>query len=122
MNLNHLHLHVRDRVAAEAFYGRWFGLRVRRRGACLSFLHDDAGFDLALMDDTAPAPMPAWFHLGFRLGDADAVLTLHERMRANGVEFVKPLYQDETLVSYRCADLDGHAIEVYWEAPGAPLD
>ncbi|HEX5685502.1 MAG TPA: VOC family protein [Ideonella sp.] len=122
MNLNHLHLHVRDRAAAEAFYGRWFGLGVGRRGACLSFLRDDAGFDLALMDDAAPAPMPAWFHLGFRLGDADSVLTLHRRMRDGGVEIVKPLYQDDTLVSYRCADLDGHAIEVYWEAPDAALD
>ena len=122
MNLNHLHLHVRDRTAAEAFYERWFGLTVGRRGEYLSFLHDDAGFDLALMDDAAPAPMPAWFHLGFRLADADAVLTLHDRMRATGVEIVKALYQDEMLASYRCADLDGYAIEIYWEAPNAPLD
>jgi catechol 2,3-dioxygenase-like lactoylglutathione lyase family enzyme len=122
MNLNHLHLHVRDRTAAEAFYERWFGLVVGRRGECLSFLHDDAGFDLALMDDAAPAPMPPWFHLGFRLGEAAAVRTLHDRMRDSGVAIVKPLYQDDTLASYRCADLDGYAIEVYWEAAGAPLD
>jgi hypothetical protein len=32
------------------------------------------------------------------------------------------LYQDGSLVSFRCADPDGYAIEVYWEASGAPLD
>jgi Big-like domain-containing protein len=26
------------------------------------------------------------------------------------------------LVSYRCIDPDGYAIEIYWESPGAPLD
>jgi catechol-2,3-dioxygenase len=33
MELKHLHLHVRDCAASEAFYGRCFGLSVARRGA-----------------------------------------------------------------------------------------
>ena len=30
MNLQHLHLHVRDRKVSEDFYGRWLGMRVAR--------------------------------------------------------------------------------------------
>lgn len=116
MNLTHLHLHVANRAAAETFYREWFGLSVARRFDALSFLTDTLGFELALMDDVSPAPMPPWFHFGFRLESGGAVIDLNERMANQGVRIVKPLYQDDTLVSFRCADLDGYAIEVYWEA------
>ena len=122
MNLKHLHLHVRDRPAAEAFYRDWFGLATTRRGERISFLTDDAGFDLALMDDEAPDAMPPWFHFGFRLDSALDVTTLHRRMRDALVRIAKPLYEDESLVSFRCADPDGYVIEVHWQAATAPLD
>jgi catechol-2,3-dioxygenase len=122
LNLNHLHLHVRNRSAAEQFYGGWFNLVVSRRGEVLTFLQDEGGFELALMDDAAPQPLPAWFHFGFHLPAAHAVLTLHEQMAAAGIPIIRPLYQDDTLVAYRCADPDGYGIEVYWEAPGTALD
>ena len=63
--------------------------------------------------------MPPWFHFGFRIASAPQVLALHERMEASGVAIRKPVYQDDSLVSYRCADPDGHVIEVYWEAEPA---
>lgn len=122
MELKHLHIHVRKRVLAEQFYRQWFGLTVARRGESLTFMNDDANFDLALMDDPSPQALPSWFHFGFRLATGDAVTSLHERMNIAGVPIVKALYQDESLVSYRCADPDGHGIEVYWEAEDAPLD
>lgn len=37
-------------------------------------------------------------------------------MNVARVPIVKPLYKDESLVSYRCLDPDGYGIEVYWEA------
>jgi len=37
-------------------------------------------------------------------------------MPKSGVAIRKPIYQDKSLVSCRCADPDGHVIEVYWEA------
>ena len=49
MELNHLHLHVRDLARSEAFYGRHFGLREKWRGEGMVFLEDGAGFDLALV-------------------------------------------------------------------------
>ena len=116
MRLNHLHLHVRDRPAAESFYSKWLGMAVTRRGDSLTFLADEGGFDLALMDDREPIRIPAWFHFGYRLNSARAVVKLHDRMSASGVVIVKPLYRDESLVSVRCADPDGYAIEIYWEA------
>jgi len=122
LNLNHLHLHVRDREAAERFYAAWMGMKVARRGERLTFMTDAAGFELALMDDRAPAAMPSWFHFGFKLPSAQQVTDLHDRMRASGIVILKPLYQDESLVSFRCADPDRYPIELYWEASGAGLD
>ena len=122
MKLAHLHLHVRDRAAAEAFYASWFGMSAARRGSSLTFMTDDAGFELALMEDRDPASMPSWFHFGYRLPSPQAVVDLHRRMSAAGVPVRKALFEDASLVSFRCADPDGYAIEIYWEAPGAPLD
>jgi catechol-2,3-dioxygenase len=119
MNLTHLHLHVVDRPAAETFYREWFGLVVDRRYDQLTFLTDTLGFELALMDDASPAPMPPWFHFGFRLESKDAVIDLRQKMSDRKVSLVKPLFQDDTLVSFRCADPDGYPIEVYWEAKGS---
>ena len=70
MNIKHLHLHVRDRAVAEAFYEKWLGLKVERRGQCLTFMTDDAGFELALMDDQAPSTLIEiyWERAGAGLG------------------------------------------------------
>ena len=115
MKLNHLHLHVRDRSAAEAFYSKWLGMHVMHRGESLTFIADERGFDLALMDDRDPMRMPAWFHFGYRLDSAWEVIATHDRMRESGIAIVKPLYKDDSLVSFRCSDPDGYAIEIYWE-------
>ncbi len=115
MRLNHLHLHVRDRRAAETFYSTWLGMAVMRRGDSLTFLSDGDGFDLALMDDREPDRMPPWFHFGCRLNSAQEVVNVHDRMSDSGVVILKPLYRDDSLVSFRCADPDGYAIEIYWE-------
>jgi len=119
MSLQHLHLHVRDRAITERFYASWFGMTLQRRGSDITFMTDDRQFLLALMHDDAPAPMPAWFHFGFRLPSAADVPAMNERMVRAEVAIRKPLYQDDTLVSFRCADPDGYVIEVYWEAEGA---
>ncbi len=69
------------------------------------------------MDDPAPAPMPAWFHFGIRLDTIAEVTTMLAAMQDAGVPVVKGLYESEKsekLVSFRCADPDAYAIEVYW--------
>jgi len=114
MDLSHLHLHVRDRDRSEAFYQRWFGLRVTECDEDITFMQGDRGFLFALMHDSAPAAMPPWFHFGIRLDSATDVRALLDAMTAAEVPIVKPLYDDPTLTSFRCADPDDYKIEVYW--------
>jgi len=115
MDITHLHLHVRDRSRAEAFYRQWFGLRTLRSGNAITFMEGDRDFLLALMGDADAAPLPPWFHFGVKRDTAQQVREMLAAMTAAGVPIVKPLCDDETLTSFRCADPDGHAIEVYWE-------
>jgi catechol 2,3-dioxygenase-like lactoylglutathione lyase family enzyme len=113
MDVTHLHLHVRDREHSEAFYTRWLGLKTQWRTDEMTFMAGDRDFLLALMQDGAPQAMPAWFHFGARLQSRDEVRALLERMQAAGVPIVKPLYEGPTLMSFQCADPDGHRIELY---------
>jgi len=115
MNLNHLHLHVQDLDRAKRFYESYLSFEERRREDEILFLRSADGFDLALTPDPRPASMPEWFHFGFRLPTAQEVRNLHQRMRAEGVRMPKPLFEAEDLVSFRCTDPDGYAIEIYWE-------
>lgn len=115
MDLNHLHLHVRDLARARQFYRDHFGFRkpVVQHGGFL-ILRNDEGFDLGLLEDSEPDPVPEWFHFGFRMPSAEAVHTLHGRLKKSGVRIVRPLSEVEFL-HFRCADPDGHQIEIYYE-------
>ncbi|NDP43757.1 MAG: VOC family protein [Aromatoleum sp.] len=114
MDISHLHLHVRDRPRATEFYRRWFGLTVQREGEAITFLTGTRDFLLALMTDPSPEPPPPWFHFGLRLPAGEAVRDLLARMEQAQVPIAKPLFAGPTLVSFRCRDPDGYAIEVYW--------
>lgn len=117
MDLTHLHLHTRDRDRSAAFYQRWFGLALVRRGEAITFMKGDRDFLLALADEDGAQPMPAWFHFGMRVDSADRVRTLLIDLERGGVPIVKALYEDPKFASFRCADPDGYPIEVYWDGP-----
>ena len=119
MNINHLHLKVASVERSQAFYARFFGLRPSVWHGDMLFMRDDAGMDLALAPDSEAAPLPAWFHFGFRLASADAVARLHEEMLGAGAPIRTPLTTDADLTFFRCLDPDGHDIEVYWETEPA---
>lgn len=115
MQLNHLHLHVASVEDAAAFYTRHFGFRrhvVQDDGTL--FLRDEAGLDLALAAGPADN-FPPWAHFGFRLRDAQAVDDLFSELDKAGVTIREPLTHEPDFVWFRCADPDGHLIEVYWE-------
>ena len=114
MQLNHLHLHVASVDKAAAFYARCFGLREHVWHENVLFMRDDAGMDLALAPGE-PGELPAWFHIGFRLESPEAVRALHARLAADGVAIGAPLTEEGDFIWFRCADPDGHQIEVYWE-------
>ncbi len=115
MQVNHLHLHVKDLDASQRYYETYFGFREHTYHGPILFLRNEDDFDLALAPDETPEALPPWFHFGCRLASADDVVALLERMKADGAGIAKDLYRDETLASFRAADPDGHQIEIYWE-------
>ena len=114
-NLNHIHLHVLSVERARDFYAAHFGLRVSQMHGDILFMRDDAGLDLALAPAKTLDALPPWFHIGFRLGSADAVTGLHAKMQEEGVAIRAPLETHDDFTVFRCADPDGYLIEVYWE-------
>jgi catechol-2,3-dioxygenase len=114
MDLNHLHLHVRNLGRAKRFYESYFRFRERVRHQDILFLRNTSGFDLALAPDRTPFSFPEWFHFGFRLGSARAVRKLHSRMSSEGVK-LHDIEEHAGYVTFRCMDSDGYGIEVYWE-------
>jgi len=116
MRPNHVHLHVRDLEASRAFYRGWFKLSDGPDfGEGLLFLRSADGFDLALSLDPEPESLPEWFHWGFKAEDRSKVREAYQRMVAQGVSITRELLEDDEIVSFRCADPDGHNIEIYWQ-------
>ena len=115
MDLNHLHLHVRDLERSQRFYETYFDFHERVRHGDILFLQNAEGFDLALVPDREPAALPGWFHFGFRMPSAASVREFHARLAAAGERLPRPLVDEEDLVSLRVSDPDGYTIEVYWE-------
>jgi catechol 2,3-dioxygenase-like lactoylglutathione lyase family enzyme len=114
LRLNHLALPVRDPEASARFWCGPLGFSPGRRAGDVRFLHDRAGFDLALHPADA-ATLPAPFHLGFRLGSVTEVEQVHDRLMRAGVELSEPLTEESTLAFFRVRDPDGHELEFYWE-------
>lgn len=114
-NLNHIHLHVLSVDRARDFYALHFGLRPHVTHGDILFMRDDAGLDLALAPTQKLDAFPSWFHIGFRLPTSEDVIALHGRMLSAGVRIRQPLENHADFTVFRCADPDGHLIEVYWE-------
>jgi catechol 2,3-dioxygenase-like lactoylglutathione lyase family enzyme len=112
LDLNHLHLHVKNLNRAQHFYQSHFQFREHMRYGNILFLRNASGFELALVPDRKPSPFPEWFHFGFRLRDSRAVRKLHSRMSSEGVP-VDEIEDHNGYVTFRCVDPDGYSIEVY---------
>jgi catechol-2,3-dioxygenase len=111
VDLNHLHLHVRELEPTAAFYREHFGFAHERRlDSDLLFLHNDDGFAFALVEDAEAPEMPSWFHIGFALGSAEDVQSMHRRLAPEA-----DLDVEDGYVSFRVADPSGTQVEVYWE-------
>ncbi len=114
MDLNHLNLGVVDPGRSRAFYEMWFGFREKLCEDGAVFLTNDDRFLLALFPSEEQASMPAGFHFGFLLDDATAVRSMHDAMHGAGVTHGE-LEEWDDYVTFRCQDLDGHEVEVFWE-------
>lgn len=104
MNLNHLHLPVKDAGAAAEFLIRYFGLE-RLPGGNRNFiaLRDEAGMVL-IVSKHKDAAFPPGFHIGFIQESEAKVDEINVRMRADGLEVEAPERH--------------HAWTFYVEAPG----
>ena len=116
MRANHVHLLVADPDRSAEFYGRWFGFVEGMEYGDVRFLLSPSGFELALSLDPDFRPLPSWFHWGFKAGDRAEVRRLYQEMVAADVPVTRALLEDDQMVSFRCADPDGHSIEIYWVA------
>ena len=113
--LNHIHLHVLSVERARDFYATCLGPKPHVTHGDILFMRDDAGVDLALAPAKTLGPFPAWFHIGFRLNAGADVAALHDKLTAAGETIRQTLTTEPDVVVFRCADPDGHLIEVYWE-------
>jgi catechol 2,3-dioxygenase-like lactoylglutathione lyase family enzyme len=114
VDLNHLNLRVADPGRARAFYEEWFGFREKFSGDGAVFLTNDERFLLALFPAEASTALPAGYHFGFNLDNPEEVRSMHQAMTARGVR-PGDLEDWDDYVTFRCQDLDGHEVEVFWE-------
>lgn len=115
MDLNHLHLHVKDVTISRKFYESYFEFKEHVRHGEILFLRNKDGFDLALMPDKTDWKFPRWFHFGFRLDSPDVVKALYGKIKAAKEIIDTELEEYDDFVFFRCLDKDGNKIEVYWE-------
>ncbi|GAA3441464.1 VOC family protein [Planomonospora venezuelensis] len=119
MHLTHLGLPVRDARRSLRFYETYFGFdpaTAQRYEDGTVIVRNADGFDLALHGGQEVGPLPAFLHFGFRLGEPGEVRALLDRVRADGIA-VAEHHDGPSYVAFKCADPDGHRVEVYWEPP-----
>jgi catechol 2,3-dioxygenase-like lactoylglutathione lyase family enzyme len=120
VDLNHLHLAVKDLDTSKSFYEKFLGFREHVRHGKILFLTNNFGFDLALSPDHRPAQFPDWFHFGFRLKDKSKLEALYSEMSRSQVSISKSYEEDKDFAFFRCIDPDGYKLELYWEPANEP--
>ena len=115
LDLNHLHLHVKNINDSKEFYKKFFEFKEKTTYGDLLFLQNNEKFDLALQPDSEPHDFPTYFHFGFHLDSPNKVKDLYKKMIKKNIIIDKELIDEDDLVSFRCLDPDKHKIEVYWE-------
>lgn len=115
MDLNHLHLHVKDVNKSKMFYEKYFGFKEHIMHGEILFIRNESGFDLALCSDENEWSFPKWFHFGFRLNSAAEVKMLFEKMKSAQEIIDTELEEYDDFVFFRCLDPDKNKIEIYWE-------
>jgi catechol 2,3-dioxygenase-like lactoylglutathione lyase family enzyme len=115
MDLNHLHLHVKDIDKSRKFYEKYFGFSEHTWHGEILFLRNGKGFDLALCPDENEWDFPGWFHFGFRLNSAGEVKKLFAEIKSGSEKIDTELEESDEFVFFRCLDPDMNKLEIYWE-------
>jgi len=114
--VGHVHLKVRDVERAQAFYQSVLGLDVTERQGRYVFLswgerHHDVALQEVGANAEAPGPGVGLYHAAFEVTSADALASVHERLRAREVQ-VSPVDHGISKALY-FSDPDGNGLEVY---------
>jgi catechol-2,3-dioxygenase len=120
LDLNHLHLFVRDLKRSRNFYETAFGFKPQAQyGQDLVFLKNRHGFDLALDRVDSVEKLPKGFHFGFSFESREELEEMHGRMKAAFPDSLESgeVRDHESWSNFTCLDPDGNAIELYWD-PG----
>ena len=115
MDINHLHLAVKEVERSKKFYEKCFQFQEKAWHGKMLFMENKEGFMLALDPNYEPLPLPPWFHFGLSLSSAQLVKDLYQTVKETGVKIPKPLEEYDDFVFFHCHDLDGYRIEIYWE-------
>jgi len=115
--MKHLALPVRDQERSRRFYETYFGFgaeAARRYDDGVLMLYNADGFSLALGPTDEDFELPEFLHFGVHIPSPEAVRTLAERLRADGVPIVEE-WEEPEYVSVKCSDPDGYVVEAAWE-------
>jgi catechol 2,3-dioxygenase-like lactoylglutathione lyase family enzyme len=117
MDLNHLHLMVKDIKRSQAFYEALFGFKEKfSYGADLLFLQNSHGFDLALTPTDHTQPLPKGIHYGFSISDRALLAEIYERgLKLYPESFKTPPKDHGSWGTLVCTDPDGYPFEIYWD-------
>jgi catechol 2,3-dioxygenase-like lactoylglutathione lyase family enzyme len=117
MHLTHLGLPVLEAARSQRFYTKYFDFdpaTAQRYPDGTVIIRNGDGFDLALHAGQDAGPPQPFLHFGFRLASGADVRAALDRMQADGIKIIE--HDDgPDMVSFKCADPDGHRVEVYWE-------
>ena len=115
MDINHVHLAVKDVAISSKFYQTFFGFKEAVRHGELQFLENRDGFHLALDPIKDAEALPKWFHLGMRLKSAAEVEALFSKFEKSPSYVHRKLERHPGHVFFYGIDPDGYRYEIYWE-------
>tara|TARA_R110000868_G_scaffold117600_12_gene312394 strand:+ start:14303 stop:14668 length:366 start_codon:yes stop_codon:yes gene_type:complete len=117
MDLNHLHLAVKDLEKSMNFYTKAFDFYEKARfGPSLVFLKNNEGFDLALSLVDEVEQLPNHIHYGFSFKTKSELMDFYTKgQRVFSSNFVEAPSDKGGFVSFVCVDPDGYHIELYWD-------
>ncbi len=115
IDLNHIHIAVKDLEKSKEFYSKYLGFRERcYHGKCL-FMTNDQGFDLALDPEYQPEPLPSWFHIGVKVESKASIDSFYNKFESASEYVSRPIERYDEFIFFHAVDPDGYKIECYWE-------
>ncbi len=115
MTLNHIHIGTKDLNKSVEFYSKIFGFKKKFDHDPGVFLHNEAGFLIAIDPVDRIPQFPSWYHLGFCLNSESEVQKTYEMVKSSQIKIARDLVTEKgQFASFFIYDPDGYKIEVSW--------